>query len=81
MRGVIAARRRPCGCGARWRGAPALALVVRVAADPMAPSDGAHFAASCGHELVDQVQDGAVLRFIVRKAASADGADHGARPE
>ena len=62
-------------------GAPALALVVLLADDPMARIDVAHFAAICGHELVDQVQDGAVLRFTVRKAASADGADHGARPE
>ena len=61
-------------------GAPALALVVLLADDPMARIDVAHFAASCGHEVVDQSEDGAVLRFTVRKAASADAADRGERP-
>ena len=61
-------------------GAPALALVVLLADDPMARIDVPHFAASCGHEVVGQVQDDGVLRFTVRKTASADVGDRGGPP-
>ena len=61
--------------------APALSLVVLLADDPMARIDVPHFAASCGHEVVDQDEDGSVLRFTVRKTASAGASGRGGHPE
>ncbi len=55
------------------------AVVVLLADDPMARIDVPHFAAEAGHTVVDWSQDGAILRFSVRKAASAAGADRGGR--
>ena len=47
--------------------------------DAHSPSDAAHVR-KVGHAVVDCSQDGAVLRFSVRKGASAAGVDHDGHP-
>ena len=54
--------------------------VLLLADDPLARIDVAHFAAAAGHELLACDEQDGVWRFIVRKAASAAGADRGSRP-
>ena len=54
-------------------------VVVLLADDPMARIDVAHFAAEAGHAVTAFTQEGPVLRFSVRKRASAAGGD-GAGP-
>ena len=55
------------------------AVVVMLADDPMARIDVAHFAAEGGHTVEDLRQDGAVLRFSVRKGTSAAGGGRAGR--
>ena len=55
------------------------AVVVLLADDPMARLDVPHFAAEAGHTLLGVGQDGADLRFSVRKGTSADGVDRAGR--
>ncbi len=55
------------------------AVVVLLADDPMTRIDVPHFAGGAGHAVLDWRQDGAVLRFRVRKGASAGDADRDGR--
>ena len=48
--------------------APAGAVVELIADDPMAKIDVPHFAGQIGASVVSAREDGAVLRFVVRKA-------------
>ena len=48
------------------------ACVVLLADDPLARIDVAHFAAQAGHVVVESGERDGALRFVVRKASSAD---------
>jgi tRNA 2-thiouridine synthesizing protein A len=50
---------------------PAGACLSVVADDPMAAIDIPHLAQQLGHELVSAREDGAHLRFVIRKRAGA----------
>ncbi len=52
-------------------------VVVLLADDPMALIDVPHVAAEAGHAVIESSVEGAVLRFSVRKIASAAAADRG----
>ena len=54
---------------------PEGATVLLLADDPMARIDVPHFVAQAGHTVTDCSEDGAVLRFSVRKGTSAACAD------
>jgi len=57
-------------------------VVELLADDPMARIDVPHFAREAGHEVVSVEEDGAVLRFKVRKAKpSPPAGEGGALPE
>lgn len=49
--------------------APPGSTVILLADDPMARIDVPHFAASSGCELLERQEDGAVLRFSLRRSA------------
>ncbi len=52
MRGAIAVRCRPCGCGGRWSGrTDGPVRVVLIADDPLARLDVPHFCAQAGLNL------------------------------
>ncbi len=61
--------------------APHGSVVVLLADDPMARIDVPHFAAETGHVLLDCRQEGALLRFSVRKTASLGDGDHAVPPD